>query len=231
MIPHKIARNSAFILVLASSVLAACAPLVQIGDSKSPPLRPYLALYPRHEMVAGPLSTGKVILVSNISASPILDTRSLLVMPADGERAYLRDAVWEDSPVRLFQRLLTRTISSRGEVLAISPDIAGATADYVLQGELTCFTLDVRATPVVRACFNAVLSNPQGHILAARHFESTHPVSVQTPAVVAAALNDAANDIMAQAADWVVARMAADPDTQHKRAHPVATQNKDGQAR
>lgn len=114
--------------------------------------------------------------------------------------AYVKDAAWIDSPARLFQTLLSETVAAKtGRVVL---DVRQYTADPGLrvQGNLLLFGID-EATSEAVVSYEAVLA--RGTALDSRRFEARVPVGVIDATTVGPALNEAANKVAADVADWI----------------------------
>jgi len=114
--------------------------------------------------------------------------------------AYVKDAAWVDSPVRLFQRLASETIAARAGRVVL--DLRQFTADPGLrvQGNLQMFGIDAdRGEAVVT--YDAVIASATG--IQTRRFESRVPVAAVDRTSVGPALNQAANTVAAELADWL----------------------------
>lgn len=181
-----------------SALLAGC---VHFGGK--PPEQLY-TLTAAHQVAAGATATGTA-------------TTALAVMePGTGERlavtripvqvdpstlAYVKDATWVEKPSRLFQRLVSETIRAKGARLVVGENDLQFAAAVKLTGQLSEFGYDAASGSVV-ARYDAVLQNPGGEIRT-RRFEASVPGVAATGGAVAAALNQAANQIAGEVADWV----------------------------
>jgi cholesterol transport system auxiliary component len=121
-----------------------------------------------------------------------LDTASL---------AYLQDVVWAERPARLFQNLLAETIRVRRNRLVLDEAPLLYNAPAKLDGKLLEMGYDVASSSVI-VRFDALLTRPGGQVRTQR-FEATVPGISPDPAAIAPALNQAANDVAYQVADWV----------------------------
>ena len=193
-------------LVLAALVagLAACGPLVQIGGNDKAPVA-LMTL----RATAKPVETTKSVRSGTLSVivptvpGP-LQTLRLPVITTDTSLAYLTGATWAEQPNKQFARVLSDTIASRGvPVLGTRETNVGATRQ--LGGQLVEFSLDVRdpsqAKVVLR--YDALLTGDAGKTLLVRRFDRVVPVGSQAPADIAVALNNAANAVAAEVADWI----------------------------
>lgn len=115
--------------------------------------------------------------------------------------AYLKDAVWVERPARLFQTVLSETIRARGTRLVVGGGELDYAAQTQLGGELAAMDYDATAQAVV-VRYDAVLRLPGGEIRT-RRFENRVTGVAADALSVAPALNQAANAIAAEVADWV----------------------------
>ena len=114
--------------------------------------------------------------------------------------AYLQDAVWVERPARLFRRLLGETLRARGGLVVADDDDAALMATNTLGGTLVDFGYDAPSSSVV-VRFDAVRKR-EGAPPETRRFESVVPGVLPEANPVGVALNQAANDVARQVADW-----------------------------
>jgi cholesterol transport system auxiliary component len=115
--------------------------------------------------------------------------------------AYIKDAFWADKPARLIQLLLTETIAAKTGRLVLNEVDAGGKAQQYISGSLLEFGVDA-ATNEAIVVYDAV-KLVRGQPTEKRRFEVRRPVSEVQAATAGAALNQAANDVALQIADWV----------------------------
>jgi cholesterol transport system auxiliary component len=182
----------------AAALLAGCLSLG--GD---PPDRLY-TLTPSAQAPAGASTTGDVssaISVLEPNAPQRLAVTRVPVAIDNSSIAYLQDAVWVERPARLFQRLLAETIRSRGNRLVLSDDDLQYSAPTRLSGQLLELGYDASSSSVV-ARYDAVLQSADGQVLT-RRFEAIVPGIAADAVTVGPALNQAANQVAAEVAEWV----------------------------
>lgn len=138
-----------------------------------------------------------------VPATPqALATTRVPVQSGAVDVAYLKETSWVEPPARLFARLMSDTIAARtGRV------VLGSTQSLVdpgarLSGELRMFGVDATTRSAV-VTFDAALVRDEGGPLEKRRFEARVPVAAIEPAPVGAALNQAANRVAAEVADWI----------------------------
>lgn len=115
--------------------------------------------------------------------------------------AYLKDALWVEAPNRLFARLLADAVTTRTGRVVIGNRLFGETG-ATMTGDLRSFGVDAATTSVV-VTFDAALIRQSGSPLEKRRFEASVPVGAVTPGEVGVALNQAANQVAGEVADWV----------------------------
>ena len=163
-----------------------------------------LTLTPVASIPDGAASEGEAsaaLAVQTPSVQQRLNVPRIPVTTSDSTLAYLEDAVWVEKPADLFQNLLSETIRAKGNRLVV----AGGELEYVaatqLSGSLVAMDYDaVTSSAVVR--YDAVLELPGGRILTRRFEERVAGIAPEATAV-GAALNQAANTVADQVAEWV----------------------------
>ena len=117
--------------------------------------------------------------------------------------AYVEKAVWAEPPARLFARLLADTTAARtGRVVLSSVQAVGDPGAH-LGGELRSFGVDGQTREAVVTFDASLVREAKGGGLDKRRFEARVPVATIDADSVGPALNDAANQVAAQVADWV----------------------------
>jgi cholesterol transport system auxiliary component len=116
--------------------------------------------------------------------------------------AYVKDALWVEPPARQFARLLSDTVSARTGRVVLSGAQSLADPGARLAGELRNFGIDAASSSAV-VTYDAALVRDEGGALEKRRFEARVPVTAIEPAPVGAALNQAANQVAGEVADWV----------------------------
>ena len=152
--------------------------------------------------VAQPRSAGagEAITVAIPSVPQALRTRRVPVYVSETSVQYLKDAMWVENPGNLFGRLIGEVISARTGRVVLDPQQYSHDPGTRLTGQLLRFGLDP-ATMQVVALYEGVIARSSG--VTTNRFEARVPVTATTPAAVAPALNQAANDVAEQVAAWV----------------------------
>lgn len=116
--------------------------------------------------------------------------------------AYVKEAVWAEPPARLFARLVSDTITTRTGRVVLSPVQAISDPSARLGGELRTFGLDAATSSAV-VTFDAALTRAGDDRIEKRRFEARAPVAAFDATSAATALNDAANQVATEVADWI----------------------------
>lgn len=189
-------------LALPVALALALGGCVNLGGGKAPPT--LFVLTPATAPAAGQTISGSAetaLLVLDPEADRAIAVQRVAVTIDASNVAYLKDAMWAERPARLFRHLLAETLRARGGRLVFEDSEATTVGRDRLAGRLLAFGYDAPGgAAVVR--YDAVRTGPGGAITT-RRFEASVPVGKADAKLVAPALNEAANAVAAQVADWV----------------------------
>lgn len=190
--------RSGLAALAAAFALAGC---ISFGEDPPDAL---ISLTPAASAPAGTSASGNVgeaLTVLEPDAPARLDVLRVPVQVNESTVAYLKDAMWVERPARLFGRLLAETVRARQTRLVIEgPDIRYAAATK-LSGQLSEMGYDAPGQRVI-VRFDAVLQQPDGAIRT-RRFEAEVDGVLPEAEEVGPALNEAANRVAAEVAEWV----------------------------
>ena len=146
---------------------------------------------------AGP---GETITIMTPSASTAVAAPRIPVYQGGVAIAYVKGAVWVDTPARLFQHMLAETVGAKTGKIVL--DLRQYTTDPGLRvmGTLQMFGIDADKSEAV-VTYDAVIT--RGTRFETRRFESRVPVAVINAPNAGAALNRAANTVATEVSDWV----------------------------
>jgi cholesterol transport system auxiliary component len=163
-----------------------------------------LELTPQKTVQPGVARSGnfaQAIAVIDPETAAKLDVLRVPVQSSASEITYLKDAVWVEKPARQFSRLLAETIRASGSRLVLDATDGRFQAATRLGGQLLDMGYDAPSQSVI-VRYDAVMTRPDGSI-SNRRFESKVPGISPSAASVGPALNQAANDVAAQVAEWI----------------------------
>jgi len=118
--------------------------------------------------------------------------------------AYVQDLTWVDTPDRLFQDLLTETVTRMTNRVVLEPNQSTLDPGLTVSGNLTRFGYDAQEGMVI-VRYDAALSRAGGTAVTTRRFEAKESAD-GTAATVAPAINSAANRVAMDVAQWVAAQ-------------------------
>ncbi len=186
-------------LTLSLVILAALGGCVRIGAK---PPGTFLTLTPDAAPTAGATSSGTLADATVVLEPTAAASVSVLRIPVQVDAsnvAYIRGTQWVERPSRAFQHLLADTLRARGKGLVVETD--RATTGTRIGGQLLAMGFDAQSrSAVVR--FDAMKSLPGGQI-ETRRFESRVRGVDPSPDEIGPALNQAANKVAGEIADWV----------------------------
>ncbi len=189
-------------LAAAGLLLTAATGCVRFGSK--PPDR-LLGIAPQARLEPGAAQSGAPLtaLFVEIPGVPkAIDTQRVAVRTDANAYAYVKKALWVDTPARQFQALLSETIVARTGRLVLDPSQYPAQIGQVLHGELIEFGVDARPARAV-VTFDASILAPDGKTVRRQRFSASRPLGEIDENSVAPAISDAANEVASAIADWV----------------------------
>lgn len=147
-------------------------------------------------------ATAKSITITVPVVPQSLATARIPVQSTPTSIAYVKGALWGEPPARLFARLLSDTLTVRTGRVVLSPAQSLSDPGARLGGELRAFGIDA-ATQSAVVTYDASLIRVDATSVEKRRFEARVPVGAIDAASSATGLNDAANKVAVEVADWV----------------------------
>lgn len=227
----RAARVAALGLGLAAS-LAACGPLVKLGDDGPPP--GLFALRSVEPEGLQPRALPSPLLVTPPDTLAELRPPRIAVFTSLTGVSYLPASRWVDPPARLMTRLMEDRLRSASTGIVITPRQFEVGYAYRLNSRLTGFHVDARdGGHVARVEIEASLitgptiGSPQQKIVATRRFAAERQLASVQPRHVTESLNAAANDAVSQLVEWLAtlgpAPQGHTPAPAQETAPPVTT--------
>lgn len=189
-------------ILLPLGLLVPLAGCFSFGDKPPPTLMTLTAASP--VAVGQPQSSAATptILILVPSVPQTLATARVPVQSGDTAVSYLKGAQWVEPPQRLFARLLSDTITSKTGRVVLSMSQSFADPGARLSGELRNFGIDQNTREAVVTYDGALIRGAATNV-EKRRFEARVPVAEISAEGVPAALNQAANQVAGEVADWV----------------------------
>jgi cholesterol transport system auxiliary component len=174
-----------------------------LGGGPKPP--PYLLTLapsaPAPQSVVRSANAGQAVTIE----TPIIpkELRGVRVPAQEGPTAiaYIKGLQWVDTPDRLFQDLVQETVLRTTSRVVIDPKQSNLDPGLVITGQLSRFGYEAgEGSVLVR--YDAAMSTAGGTRVETRRFEARAPAD-GTAATVGPALNQAANEVALQVAQWI----------------------------
>lgn len=190
-------RLPRLLIVAASLSLAAC-----FGGTKVPPtLLTLTSLAPAPASIVRAAAPGEALTINVPVIPKELNTTRIPALVGPTAVAYIENLQWVESPDKLFQDLLSETALRMTGRVVLDPRQAVLDPGLSLTGTLSRFGYDAQ-TGMVVVRYDGALSTQGGTRVETRRFEASVPAD-GTAATVGPALNNAANTVAAQVAQWV----------------------------
>lgn len=190
------------ILIAAALPLAGC---LSFGPKTPPKL---MALEPATAPATGQVANSGVAPTITIATPVVPQEIAVNRVPVRSDAttlSYVKDAQWVEPPAYLFQRLLSDTLAARSGYAVLTARQILVDPGASLSGELRSFGIDARTGEAI-VTYDAALVRKGAESVEKRRFEARVPVSPVEAGPVAAALNEAANKVSVDVADWVAGR-------------------------
>lgn len=146
-------------------------------------------------------ATAKTITIQ-VPAVPQALAVARVPVETNGQITYVVDAAWVEAPQRQFARIVSDTIAAKTGRVVLTPAQSFSDPGARLSGELRNFGID-GATREAVVTFDASLIRGSAAKVEKKRFEVRVPMTAIDATTVGPALNQAANAVAAQVADWV----------------------------
>src|SRR5512139_1333838 len=175
------------------------------GGGKAPPwLLTLTPQAPAPENIARTAGPGESVTIDTPVIPKEVRTTRVPVHEGPIAIAYVQDLTWVDTPDRLFQNLLTETVTRMTNRVVLEPNQSTLDPGLTVSGHPTRFGYDAQEGMVI-VRYDAPLSRSGGTAVTTRRFEAKQPAD-GTAATVGPAINTAANQVAMEVAQWVAAQ-------------------------
>lgn len=167
------------------------------------PPKSLLTVTPTSTVAPGTVTRGSAGTVTIIEPDvpKSLDTVRVAVRTDSNDFAYVKDAVWADTPKNLFRAVLAETVAARTGMLVLDAGQFSADPGRRVMGELVAFGMDAASGQAV-VTFDASVIGKGGSVTK-RRFSATAPAGRIDARTVAPAIQNAANQVAVEVADWL----------------------------
>jgi cholesterol transport system auxiliary component len=182
--------------------LTACMGGLLGGGAKTPPwLLTLTPQAPAPESVVRTAGPGEAVTIATPVIPKEIRTTRVPVHSGPIAIAYVEDLTWVDTPDRLFQDLLSETVTRMTNRVVLDPNQSALDPGITVSGNLSRFGYDEQEGMVV-VRYDAAMARSGGTAVTTRRFEAREPAD-GTASTVAPAINAAANRVAMEAAQWV----------------------------
>ena len=186
----------------AVSVVLAASGCALLGGAKAPKnLMTLNATAPTPGPIARSGNAAETVTVEDPIVAKEIRTTRVAAQTGSTVIAYIKDLTLIDTPDKLFKNLVAETILRTTNRVVLDPRQSSLDPGLLVSGRLTDFGYEGgQGTVLVR--YDAALSIAGGTRVDTRRFEARAPAD-GTAATVGPALNQAANEVAVQVAQWI----------------------------
>lgn len=198
--PTRPARRSGLLLAVAAALpLAGC---ISFGAKPPPQLLTLQSDYAPAQGAVQDSAKARSIVIQVPTSPAAIATARVPVWTTPTEVAYVKNAQWSEPPSRLFARLLSDAVTTRGNMVVLSSIQSIGDPSATLAGELRQFGFDAGQRQAV-VVYDAALTRAGKTTVEKRRFEARVPVATIEAASAGTGLSQAANQVAADVAAWV----------------------------
>lgn len=196
-------RSKAFVSLALAATLTGCSLGGLLGGGTKGPT----TLFTLSPAAADPgaitrtANAGQAVTIGTPLLPKALRTVRVPVQLTPTDVQYVPNMQWVDTPDRLFQDLLEETVRRTTNRVVLDPHQAAMDPGLVVTGELQRFGYDASSGQVM-VVYDASASTAGGTRVEVRRFEAAAPADGSARSV-GTALNQAANQVAAEVAQWV----------------------------
>ena len=173
-----------------------------LGGGKAPPwLLTLTPQAPAPESVVRTAGPGEAVTIAIPVIPKEIRTTRMPVHSGQIALAYVENLTWVDTPDRLFQDLVTETVTRMTNRVVLDPNQSALDPGMTISGNLTRFGYDEQEGAVI-VRYDAAMARSGGAAVTTRRFEAREPAD-GTASTVAPAINAAANRVAMDVAQWV----------------------------
>lgn len=148
------------------------------------------------------------LVVPTPTALAALNTDKIVVLPGDGQVAYLGDAQWSDSLPALVQARTIQAFENASLLRRVARPGDAVTADYLLNIDIRTFGLKItpEGPQAVVELAAKLINSRSGRIMSAQIFRAAVPAASADGAVATAALDQASDQVLVEMVRWAAGR-------------------------
>jgi len=173
-----------------------------LGGGKTPPwLLTLTPQAPPPASIARTAGPGEAVTIELPVVPKEIRTNRVPVHSGPIAIAYVENLTWVDTPDKLFQDLLTETVTRTTNRVVLDPRQSSLDPGVTVTGNLSRFGYDAQEGAVI-VRYDAAMTRAGGAAVATRRFEARASAD-GTAGTVGTALNAAANQVAMEVAAWI----------------------------
>ena len=181
--------------------LSACAGLLGGGGKTPPWLLTLTPQAPAPASIARTAGPGEAVTIELPVVPKEIRANRVPVHSGPIAIAYVKDLTWVDTPDKLFQDLLTETVTRTTNRVVLDPNQATLDPGVTISGNLSRFGYDAQEGMVL-VRYDASMTRAGGTQVTTRRFEARESADGSASSV-APAINAAANRMAIEVAQWI----------------------------
>jgi cholesterol transport system auxiliary component len=181
--------------------LSACAGLLGGGGKTPPWLLTLTPQSPAPDNIIRSAAAGEAITIELPVVPKEIRTNRVPVHSGPLAIAYVKDLTWVDTPDKLFQDLITETVTRTTNRVVLDPKQSSLDPGVTVTGNLSRFGYDAQEGAVI-VRYDAAKTRAGGKAIETRRFEARETADGSASSV-APAINAAANRVAIDVAQWV----------------------------
>jgi cholesterol transport system auxiliary component len=181
--------------------LSACAGLLGGGGKTPPWLLTLTPQSPAPDNIVRSAAAGEAVTIELPVVPKEIRTNRVPVHSGPLAIAYVKDLTWVDTPDKLFQDLLTETVTRTTNRVVLDPKQSSLDPGVTVTGNLSRFGYDAQEGAVI-VRYDAAKTRAGGKAIETRRFEARETADGSASSV-APAINAAANRVAIDVAQWV----------------------------
>ena len=181
--------------------LSACAGLLGGGGKAPPWLLTLTPQSPAPDNIVRSAAAGEAVTIELPVVPKEIRTNRVPVHSGPIAIAYVKDLTWVDTPDKLFQDLLTETVTRTTNRVVLDPRQSSLDPGVTITGNLLRFGYDAQEGAVI-VRYDAAKTRASGKAVETRRFEARETADGSASSV-APAINAAANRVAIDVAQWV----------------------------
>jgi cholesterol transport system auxiliary component len=181
--------------------LSACAGLLGGGGKTPPWLLTLTPQSPAPDNIVRSAAAGEAVTIELPVVPKEIRTNRVPVHSGPIAIAYVKDLTWVDTPDKLFQDLLTETVTRTTNRVVLDPKQSSLDPGVTVTGNLSRFGYDAQEGAVI-VRYDAAKTRAGGKAIETRRFEARETADGSASSV-APAINAAANRVAIDVAQWV----------------------------